>query len=107
MIYTAVGFVENVSSVYRMMLDRLLTTASQIVPTYQSEVSPAALRGFFVGAIDLFLLIGALIAALVNNALSSWTTQEGWILATALQALPPVVILIGLPFTPGKCAVLG
>ncbi|KAH8691468.1 major facilitator superfamily domain-containing protein [Talaromyces proteolyticus] len=90
-IYAAVGFVEN------------LTTSPlgiQIVPTYQAEISPAPLRAFFVGAIDLFLLIGALIAALANNSLSKYNDQSGWIIATAIQALPPVLILLGLPFTP-------
>lgn len=27
--------------------------------------------------------------------------NSGWIIATALQALPAVIILVGLPFTPG------
>lgn len=83
LIYIAVGLVENVT------------------PTYQSEVSPAALRGFFVGSIQLFLTFGSLIAGIVNNEMAKHTTQTGWMVATALQALPAVVIMIGLPFTPG------
>jgi SP family sugar:H+ symporter-like MFS transporter len=55
-----------------------------------------------VGAIDLFLLIGALIAALANNSLSKYSDQSGWIIATAIQAIPPFLILFGLPFTPGR-----
>ncbi|CZR58239.1 uncharacterized protein PAC_08130 [Phialocephala subalpina] len=81
-IYTAVGLVENV------------------VPTYQTEVSPPPLRGFFVGSIQLFLTFGSLIAGIVNNSMSKYTTDAGWIIATAIQVLPAIIILIGLPFTP-------
>ncbi|RDL36237.1 Uncharacterized protein BP5553_06849 [Venustampulla echinocandica] len=81
-IYTAVGLVENV------------------VPTYQTEISPAPLRGFFVGALQLFLTFGSLLAGIVNNFMSKRTDDSGWIIATALQAAPAVLILIGLPFTP-------
>lgn len=82
-IYTAVGLVENV------------------VPTYQSEIAPAALRGFFVGSIQLFLTFGSLIAGIVNNYMATSKTNLGWMLATGLQALPAIIILVGLPFTPG------
>lgn len=80
--YIAVGLVENV------------------VPTYQSEIAPAALRGFFVGSIQLCLTIGALVAGIVNEAISHRTDASGWQIATALQAAPPVLILCGLFWTP-------
>ncbi|GME33595.1 Sugar transporter [Neofusicoccum parvum] len=82
LIYIAVGLVENVT------------------PTYQSEISPAALRGFFVGSIQLFLTFGSLIAGIVNNEMAKSTTQAGWMTASALQALPAGIIIVGLPFTP-------
>ncbi|KAF9632966.1 hypothetical protein BFW01_g3829 [Lasiodiplodia theobromae] len=83
LIYTAVGLVENVT------------------PTYQSEVSPAPLRGFFVGSLQLFLTFGSLIAGIVNNEMAKIATQAGWMVASGLQALPAVIIIVGLPFTPG------
>ncbi|GJC81843.1 major facilitator-type transporter ecdD [Colletotrichum liriopes] len=83
-IYTAVGLVENV------------------VPTYQTEISPSPLRGFFVGSIQLFLTFGSLIAGIVNNSMSYYTTDAGWIIATALQVLPAVIILAGIAFTPDR-----
>ncbi|KAF4542011.1 Sugar transporter [Lasiodiplodia theobromae] len=82
LIYTAVGLVENVT------------------PTYQSEVSPAPLRGFFVGSLQLFLTFGSLIAGIVNNEMAKIATQAGWMVASGLQALPAVIIIVGLPFTP-------
>ncbi|OBT77674.1 hypothetical protein VF21_03693 [Pseudogymnoascus sp. 05NY08] len=83
-IYTAVGLVENV------------------VPTYQTEISPAPLRGFFVGSIQLFLTFGSLIAGIVNNSMSTSKSDAGWIIATALQVLPAIIILVGIPFTPNS-----
>ncbi|RSL39147.1 hypothetical protein CEP53_014278 [Fusarium sp. AF-6] len=70
MVYTAVGLVENV------------------VPTYQSEIAPGALRGFFVG--------------IVNESMSRKTDNSGWQIATALQALPAVMIICLLFFTPNS-----
>lgn len=83
-IYAAVGLVENV------------------VPTYQAEIAPAPLRGFFVGSIQLFLTFGSLVAGVVNNSMSHYKSDFGWIFATSFQALPAIIIMIGLPFTPGK-----
>ncbi len=77
-------------------------TQSQVVPTYESEISPAPLRGFFVGSIQLFFTFCSLIAGIVNNSMAKYTTDAGWIIATALQVAPAVIILAGLPFTPGK-----
>ncbi|KAF5655595.1 sugar transporter [Fusarium sp. NRRL 25303] len=84
LVYTAVGLVGNV------------------VPTYQSEIAPGALRGFFVGSIQLCLTTGSLIAGIVNESMSRKTDNSGWQIATALQALPAVMILSMLYFTPNS-----
>ncbi|KAI8180839.1 Major facilitator-type transporter ecdD [Colletotrichum sp. SAR 10_75] len=84
LVYTAVGLVENV------------------VPTYQSEIAPAPLRGFFVGSIQLCLTFGSLIAGIVNESMSRRTDSSGWQIATAIQALPAVLIMCGLWFTPNS-----
>lgn len=78
----AVGLVENV------------------VPTYQSEIAPAALRGFFVGSIQLCLTTGALVAGIANEVLAGRADASGWQIATGVQAAPAVVILGGLFWTP-------
>ncbi|KAJ4299246.1 hypothetical protein N0V90_004490 [Kalmusia sp. IMI 367209] len=83
-IYLAVGLVENV------------------VPTYQAEIAPAPLRGFFVGSIQLFLTFGSLIAGIINNEMAKYMSDFGWVFATAFQAVPGVIILCGLPFTPNS-----
>jgi MFS transporter, SP family, sugar:H+ symporter len=75
---------------------------SQVVPTYESEICPAPLRGFCVGSIQLFLTFGSLIAGIANEYLSGYTGNEGWMIATGMQGVPAVIILLGLPFTPSK-----
>ncbi|BCS25084.1 sugar porter family MFS transporter [Aspergillus puulaauensis] len=82
LIYGAVGLVENV------------------VPTYESEICPAPLRGFCVGSIQLFLTFGSLIAGVVNEGLSKLDTDAGWMVATGIQMVPALIILTGLYFTP-------
>lgn len=74
----------------------------QVVPTYQSEIAPAPLRGFFVGSIQLCLTFGSLIAGIVNESMSRRTDSSGWQIATAIQALPAVLIMCGLWFTPNS-----
>ncbi|CAG8211033.1 unnamed protein product [Penicillium salamii] len=84
LIYLAVGLVENV------------------VPTYESEICPAPLRGFCVGSIQLFLTFGSLIAGIANQYLSKYSSDAGWMIATGVQGVPAVIILAGLPFTPNS-----
>ena len=73
-----------------------------VVPTYQSEIAPGALRGFFVGSIQLCLTTGSLIAGIVNNSMSKKVDDSGWQIATALQALPAAMILCLIFLTPNS-----
>lgn len=69
------------------------------MPTYQSEIAPAQLRGFLVGSIQLCLTFGSLIAGIVNQFLSTRTDNTGWQIATAIQVIPPVMIIALLQLT--------
>lgn len=82
----------------------MLMTMLQVVPTYESEICPAPLRGFCVGSIQLFLTFGSLIAGIANQYLSKYTTDAGWMIATGVQGVPALLILAGLPFTPSEFA---
>ncbi|KAL4967226.1 general substrate transporter [Aspergillus stella-maris] len=73
-----------------------------VVPTYESEICPAPLRGFCVGSIQLFLTFGSLIAGVVNEGLSKLDTDAGWMVATGIQGIPAIIILAGLYFTPSE-----
>ncbi|GAA5914320.1 hypothetical protein JCM6882_008160 [Rhodosporidiobolus microsporus] len=70
------------------------------ISTYQSEVTPASLRGFVVSSLQLFLTAGSIIASCVNYSLKTSTTDFGWHLITGLQFIFPAGILIVLPFIP-------
>jgi SP family sugar:H+ symporter-like MFS transporter len=70
------------------------------VPTYQSEIVPAGARGAVVSSIQFFIAVGGFISSGVNKRFSTDNTDEGWLVATCLQALFPMLIAIGLPFVP-------
>jgi SP family sugar:H+ symporter-like MFS transporter len=53
-----------------------------------------------VASIQLFIGIGGLIASLVNKAYSTHVTRDGWIVPVCIQAIWPVLLVIGLPFVP-------
>ncbi|KAF9552624.1 monosaccharide importer [Agrocybe pediades] len=58
---------------------------SCIVPTYQSECAPKSIRGLIVGAYQLAITIGALLAAIVLNATKDWPTHSSWRTPIAIQ----------------------
>lgn len=68
--------------------------------TYQSEIVPAAMRGTVVGSIQLFNQIGQILAAGVNRRYYLTTESHGWIIPVAVQAVPPVIIAVGIFFIP-------
>ncbi|KAF8591041.1 general substrate transporter [Ramaria rubella] len=74
--------------------------AENVVPTYQSELLPAAKRGFFVGSAQLFILLGALVANGVNRFYSTFQTSQGWIIPVAVQIIAPTILLCGIAFIP-------
>ncbi|KAI5459520.1 general substrate transporter [Mariannaea sp. PMI_226] len=67
---------------------------------YQSEIVPAAMRGTVVGSIQLFNLVGQILAAGINRAYSTSTEKKGWIIPVTFQAVIPILIFIGTFFIP-------
>ncbi|GAA5918674.1 hypothetical protein JCM6882_004184 [Rhodosporidiobolus microsporus] len=70
------------------------------ISTYQSEVTPAVLRGFVVCSLQLFLTSGSIIASVINNALKNNNTDFGWHLVTGIQYVFPAAMLLVVPFIP-------
>ncbi|KAJ5602258.1 sugar transporter [Penicillium lagena] len=62
---------------------------------YQSEISPASIRGTIVGSLQLFNLIGQILASGVNRGYASVEQRSGWIVPVAFQAAIPVLIFFG------------
>jgi SP family sugar:H+ symporter-like MFS transporter len=82
--YMTVGLVEN------------------IVLAYNSEIAPAAVRGLLAGSNTFVVALGNLWGAGMSRAYVSETRNLGWIIPCAMQLIPAVLLLVGVPFCPGS-----
>lgn len=76
---------------------------SALVPLYQSETAPKWIRGAIVGAYQLAITIGLLLAAVVNNATSHRQDSGSYRIPIAVQFAWSLILFIGmliLPETP-------
>lgn len=71
-----------------------------IVPTYTSELCPVALRGILTSNINLFIVIGQLLANGVAAGTQGLDTHWSYKIPFAVQWFRPVLILSGLSFAP-------
>ncbi|RXK37325.1 hypothetical protein M231_05391 [Tremella mesenterica] len=74
--------------------------AENAVPSYTSDIAPAPVRSTFTGSLTFFLVIGQLWSNLMCRAYRLTHESKGWKIPVAMQLVPPIIILIGLPFTP-------
>jgi sugar porter (SP) family MFS transporter len=88
--------------------------ASSLSPMYISEVAPASMRGKLVSVNQLTIVVGVLVAQLVNWWLvrdlptgatdqfirDSWFGQVGWRWMFALTAAPSLLFLLGMFLVP-------
>lgn len=88
--------------------------ASSLSPMYISEVAPASMRGRLVSVNQLTIVVGVLVAQLVNWWLvrdlpsgatdefirGSWFGQVGWRWMFALTAAPSLLFLLGMFLVP-------
>ncbi|KUJ06685.1 general substrate transporter [Mollisia scopiformis] len=79
----------------------LISTA---VPLYQSEIAPAKKRGGLVVMNHIGMVTGLAAAFWAGYAYSHWTSKlgnyEGWRESVALQFIPALIFIVGLPFLP-------
>ncbi|KAJ4401744.1 Plasma membrane low glucose sensor [Neurospora sp. IMI 360204] len=73
---------------------------STLVPLYQSETAPKWIRGLIVGAYQLAITIGILLAAIVNNGTHKMDDTGSYRIPIALQWLFSVILIIGMHFLP-------
>ncbi|PMD28902.1 general substrate transporter [Hyaloscypha variabilis F] len=77
---------------------------STAVPLYQSEIAPARRRGGVVVLNHIGMVSGLAVAFWVGYAVSHWAGKtgfdEGWRLSVAIQFIPALFFVIGLPFVP-------
>lgn len=81
-VYISVGLAENTAT------------------TYQSEITPASIRGAVVSSIQTFIQFGQIMSSGVNESFSTSTRPSGWIIPVSIQALVPVIVLILSTFIP-------
>ncbi|WP_310963202.1 sugar porter family MFS transporter [Nocardioides terrisoli] len=86
---------------FRFLLGLSVGTASFVGPLYISEVSPPRVRGGLVSFNQMAIVIGILLAYIVNFLFKGFTDEWRWMLGVA--ALPGAALAVGMltvPHTP-------
>ena len=100
--------------VWRMIGGIAIGLASNLSPMYIAEVAPAEIRGRLVSINQLTIVIGILLAQIINWSiaeqipeqatdqmiLATWTGQTGWRWMFAITAIPSMLFFIGMFFVP-------
>ncbi|KAM0815830.1 putative Major facilitator superfamily (MFS) profile domain-containing protein [Seiridium cardinale] len=90
---------------WQLMAGRIVNSISMglvcnVVPTYQSEVSPAKIRGSLINIYQFWQLVGATMACVANWGLQSRTDQWAYRPTLMIQFIVPVVLITGGFFLP-------
>lgn len=121
---TAVATSFDMFVVYRIVGGVGIGLASALSPMYIAEVSPAAQRGRFVAVNQLTIVVGVLVAQLINlliaepvaanastaDILASWNGQTGWRYmfgAGLVPALAFLLLMLVVPESPRWLAKAG
>jgi len=73
---------------------------SATIPLYQSETAPKWIRGVIVGAYQLAITIGLLLAAIVNNATKDRNDTGSYRIPIAVQFAWSIILFVGCIFLP-------
>jgi len=73
---------------------------SALIPLYQSETAPKWIRGLVVGAYQLAITLGILLAAVVNNGSKDRNDTGSYRIPVAVQFLWALILITGLLFLP-------
>ncbi|KAK0644014.1 high-affinity glucose transporter RGT2 [Cercophora newfieldiana] len=73
---------------------------SALVPLYQSETAPKWIRGAIVGAYQLAITIGLLLAAVVDNATHERQDTGSYRIPIAIQYAWSIILIVGMLFLP-------
>lgn len=68
------------------------------VPSYEAELSPAPLRGFFAGNVQVFVHIGAIWGSSMSRPFANEQAARGWLIPVGVQ-----MIVRNLPKRPRRC----
>jgi len=73
---------------------------SALIPLYQSETSPKWIRGTIVGAYQLAITIGLLLASIVGNATKNRNDSGSYRIPIAVQFAWAIILITGLLLLP-------
>jgi MFS transporter, SP family, sugar:H+ symporter len=82
---------------FRVVLGLGVGAAALVVPLYLSEIAPTQIRGAISSLNQLNIVVGILLAFIVNALLAN---AEAWRWMLGLAAIPSLVLLIGMYFLP-------
>jgi SP family sugar:H+ symporter-like MFS transporter len=82
---------------FRVVLGLGVGAAALVVPLYLSEIAPTQIRGAISSLNQLNIVVGILLAYIVNALLAN---AEAWRWMLGLAAVPSLVLLIGMYFLP-------
>ncbi|MDF1576117.1 MAG: sugar porter family MFS transporter [Bacteroidales bacterium] len=99
---------------YRILGGMGIGLASTLSPVYIAEIAPAGLRGRFVALNQLTIVIGILLAQIVNwiiaepvpdhaagsFIINSWNGQTGWRYMFRAEAVPAILFFLCMWFVP-------
>jgi len=86
---------------FRVLLGLGVGAASVTVPTYLSEISPAARRGRLTTRNELMIVIGQFLAYAINAIIANvMTGAHIWRWMIAVATIPAIALLIGMLFMP-------
>lgn len=71
-----------------------------VVPVYQAECTPPPLRGLTTSVIQMMIILGQLVASLVNLGTKSIPSDTSWRIPVGLQLVMPVILLALWPLVP-------
>ncbi|KAB5542529.1 hypothetical protein GE09DRAFT_1037150 [Coniochaeta sp. 2T2.1] len=78
-----------------------LGAGTMLAPTYVSENSPRAIRGFLVGFFQLLLVAGSMVAYFINyGSLLHLPPMATWMVPLAMQGICPILLFVSMLFCP-------
>ncbi|TQV95205.1 hypothetical protein V2A60_009747 [Cordyceps javanica] len=71
-----------------------------VVPVYQAECTPPQLRGLTTSVIQMMIIVGQLVASLINLGTKPIPSDAAWRIPVGLQLVTPAVLLLLWPLVP-------
>ncbi|KAI0130364.1 general substrate transporter [Xylariales sp. AK1849] len=90
---------------WQLMAGRIINSVSMglvcnVVPTYQSEISPAKIRGSLINIYQFWQLVGATMACVSNWGFQSRMDQWAYRVTLIIQFVIPIILVVGGCFLP-------